>query len=97
MLSLVTTTSALARITCVLRHYVCTNNAKVSGHYVRQRTHNVHAHALCSDQTISIGFRLFTLLDIVRGKEVTPMDYLSIIGYPKWSCVHPAAGLRGPF
>ena len=26
------------------------NNAKFSGHYVRQRTHNVHAHALRSDQ-----------------------------------------------
>ena len=26
------------------------NNAKFSGHYVRQRTHNVCAHALRSDQ-----------------------------------------------
>ena len=26
------------------------NNAKFSGHYVRQRKHNVHAHALRLDQ-----------------------------------------------
>ena len=26
------------------------NNAKFSGHYICQRTHNVHVHAFCSDQ-----------------------------------------------
>ena len=28
------------------------NNAKFSGDYVRQRTHNVHAHALGLDQLL---------------------------------------------
>ena len=28
------------------------NDAKFSGHYVRQRTHNIPAHALRSDQLI---------------------------------------------
>ena len=44
------TTSALARKPCVRTHYVRTNNAKFSGHYVCHRTHNVCVHALRSDQ-----------------------------------------------
>ena len=50
MPSLVATTSALARKPCVSTHYVRTNNTKFSGHYVRQRTHNVRAHTLRSEQ-----------------------------------------------
>ena len=53
MPSLVAITSALARTTFMRTHYVRTkknNNAKLSGRYVRQRMHNVHAQALRSDQ-----------------------------------------------
>ena len=38
----------------VRTHYVRTNNAKFNGHYVRQCTHNVRAHAICSDQFRSV-------------------------------------------
>ena len=50
MTSLVATTSALARKPCVSTHYVRTNNAKFSGHYVYPRTETVRAHALRSHQ-----------------------------------------------
>ena len=50
MPSLVATTSALARKTCVRTHFFRTNNAKFSGHYVCPRTQNVRAHALRSHQ-----------------------------------------------
>ena len=47
---LVATTSVLARKPCVSTHYVRTNNAKFSGHYVHPRMHNVRVHALRSHQ-----------------------------------------------
>ena len=50
MPSLLATTSALARKPCVHTHYVRTNNAKFSGHYVFPRTHNMRAYAQCSHQ-----------------------------------------------
>ena len=34
------------------------NNGKFSGHYIRQRTHNVRAHALRSNQFLKISFKL---------------------------------------
>ena len=46
MPSLVATTSALAQKPCVCTHYVRTNNAKFSGHYVCPRTETVREHAL---------------------------------------------------
>ena len=52
MPSLVATTYALARKTCVSTHYVRTNNAKFSGHYVCPCTETVRAHALRSHQNL---------------------------------------------
>ena len=50
MPSLVATTYALARKPGVSTHYVRTNNAKFSGHYVCPRTETVREHALRSHQ-----------------------------------------------
>ena len=46
MPNLVATKSALARTTGVRTHFIRTNNAKFSVHYVCPRTHNMHARAL---------------------------------------------------
>ena len=48
--SLVATTSTPARKPFVHKHYVRTNNAKFSGHYVCPRTETVREHALRSHQ-----------------------------------------------
>ena len=53
MPSLVATTSALARKPCVRTHYVRTNNAKFSGHYVCPRMETVREHALRSHQFVN--------------------------------------------
>ena len=34
---------------------------KCSGHYVRQRTHNVRKHTFCSDQTLTFWRNIFIL------------------------------------
>ena len=51
MPGLVATTSTPARKPFVRTHYVRTNNAKFSGHYVYPRMETVRAHALRSHQT----------------------------------------------
>ena len=50
MPSLVATTSTPARKPFVRTHYVRTNNAKFSGHYVYPRMETVRPHALRSHQ-----------------------------------------------
>ena len=54
MPSLVATKSTPARKPFVRTHYVRTNNAKFSGHYVYPRTETVGAHALRSHQLVEI-------------------------------------------
>ena len=54
MPSLVATTSAPAWKPCVSTHYVRTNNAKFSGHYVCPRKETVRAHALHSHQNTKV-------------------------------------------
>ena len=67
MPSLVATTSTPARKPFVRTHYVRTNNAKLSGHYIRpHHTHNVCAHALRSHQHSHLLINVFWLLDAVK-------------------------------
>ena len=61
MPSLVATTYALARKPCVSTHYVRTNNAKFSGHYICPRTQNVCAHALRSHQFLVLSYLYFNI------------------------------------
>ena len=64
------------------------NNAKFSGHYVRQRTQNVRAHALRSDQQkyyhmlvsilmSSLGSRYVLLVAARLGTPVSLVPYTS--------------------
>ena len=47
------------------------NNAKFSGHYVRQRTHNVRAHALRSDQLSHLTNQCFHIIIMFFIKDGT--------------------------
>ena len=42
------------------------NNAKFSGHYVRQRMQNIRSHALCSDHSMSVNIKFISYV-ITKG------------------------------
>ena len=85
MPSLVATTSTPARKPFVRTHYVRTNNAKFSGHYVYPRTETVRAHALRSHQYVQGIIKNLTfifgskLLGGRGGEKVWTKDILSFI------------------
>ena len=88
MPSLVATTSTPARKPFVRTHYVRTNNAKFSDHYIYPRTETVCAHALRSHQKNNAKFSghyVYPRTETVRAHALRSHQYICECSDSNWT------------